>query len=258
MFVILKSLARNLILPPAGLLVLAFLGLLLRGRRPRLGGALLMVSLVSLWLCATPVVADALAHLTDRYPPLDLSKPADAQAIVILGGGGVRFAPEYGGPAAELATLERVNYGAYLAHRTGLPVLVSGSFGEADTMRAMLWRDFAINVRWVENKSGDTFQNAAFCARVLQPAGIHRIILVTSSGHEWRAVHEFMGAGFEVVPAPVGGWVPRAHGAAGFIPEPRALLRSHYALYELLGEPVRELLSVLHLRRQQALPKTPG
>jgi uncharacterized SAM-binding protein YcdF (DUF218 family) len=250
MFLFLKSLARCLILPPAGLLILAVVGLLLRRRRPRLGGALLIISLGSLWLCATPVVGDALQRLADRYPPLDLSRPLNAQAIVILGGGGVRIAPEYGGPAAALATLERLNYGAFLAHRTALPVLVSGSREEASAMRATLSRDFGISVRWIEDRSGDTFENARFSARLLHADGIHRIVLVTSSTHEWRAAHEFMGAGLEVVPAPVG--VPtRDLRVLRFVPSAEGMMLSYSAVYELIGEPVRKLFAVLHLRRQQ-------
>ena len=86
MFIFLKSLLRTLFLPPGGLLILAVLGLLLARRHRRLGGALLIIGLGSLWMCATPVVGDALMRLAERYPPLDPSRPASAQAIVILAG----------------------------------------------------------------------------------------------------------------------------------------------------------------------------
>lgn len=256
MFIFLKSLARSLILPPAGLLILGLAGLLLSRRRPGLGGALVIISLGSLWLCATPVVGDALQHLAEGYPALDLSRPVNAQAIVILGGGSVRVAPEYGGPAAALATLERLNYGAFLAHRTSLPVLVSGSPEEARAMQATLSRDFGIGTRWLENRSGDTFENARFSAQLLHAAGIHRIILVTSSTHEWRAAHEFMGAGLEVVPAPVGVVPRRDLRVARFVPSAEGMMVSYAAVYELIGEPVRSLFAALHLRRQQ--PVTGG
>jgi uncharacterized SAM-binding protein YcdF (DUF218 family) len=200
------------------------------------------------------VVADVLTRLAERYPSLDLSKPVNAQAIVILGGGGERIAPEYGGPALEGPALARMNYGAYLAHRTSLPVAVSGSPREAEAMSAVLSRDFGITVRWAENESGDTYENARFSARLLQAAGIHRILLVTDSTHEWRAVHEFTSVGFEVVPAPVGGDVPRAHGVAAYIPNPIGLERSYFALYEMIGEPAREFMAATHLRRQQTPP----
>ena len=254
MFILLKSLARSLILPPAGPLIVAVLGLLLVSRRRRLGAALVVIGVGSLWLCATPVVADMLTRLAERYPSLDLSKPVNAQAIVILGGGGVRTAPEYGGLALEGPPLERINYGAFLARRTSLPVAVSGAPDEARAMSTVLSRDFGITVRWAENESGDTFENARFSARLLQSAGIHRILLVTDSTHEWRAVHEFMGAGFDVVPAPVGGDVSRAHGVGAFIPHEAGLSRSSFALYELIGERAREFMAATHLRRQQPLP----
>ncbi len=251
MFVYLKSLARNLILPPGGLLILAVIGLLLMRKRPRLGVTLVAIGVLSLLLCSMPVVGEALQQLAERYPPLDPSRPVNAQAVVILGGGSVRLAPEYGGPAAAFETLERLNYGAFVARRTSLPVLISGSPFEARAMRATLARDFGITARWVENRSGDTFQNAQYSAQLLRADHISRIVLVTSSTHEWRAVHEFMSAGFEVIPAPVGTLQPDDRGLAKFLPNVEALTQSYLGTYELLGEPVRKLFAVLHLRRHQ-------
>ena len=251
MFILLKSLARNLILPPAGPLVLAVVGLLLMPRRRKLGVALVIVAVGFLWVCATPVVADVLTRFAERYPSLDPSKPVNAQAIVILGGGSMRIAPEYGGWALEGEALERVSYAAFLAHRTGLPILVSGTREEARSMSITLSRDLGLPVRWTENQSGDTYENARFSARILQADGIRRILLVTSSPHEWRAAHEFMGAGLDVVPGPVGSDIPHDYDLASFVPSIHGLHRSYDALYELIGEPTRELMSALHLRRQQ-------
>jgi len=117
----LKTVLKGLILPPAGPLLVAVCGLLLLKRRPLMARGLLIVGLGSLWLLSTPVVGDVLTGLAEHYPPLDWHLAADAQAIVILGGGGQRaFAPEYAGPAAEPALLERLSYGAYVARKTGL------------------------------------------------------------------------------------------------------------------------------------------
>jgi uncharacterized SAM-binding protein YcdF (DUF218 family) len=248
-FILLKSIARNLVLPPTGLIVLAVVGLLLSRRYRRWGTALLVIGLAGLWVCATPFIADRLEWLAERYPPLDLSRPVNAQAVVILAGGSVRQAAEYGGPAAASQTLERLNYGAYVARRTSLPVLISGSRYEAEAMDATLRRDFGIRPRWIENRSGDTFENAEFSARLLHPDGIRRVILVTSSEHEWRAAHEFMSAGFDVIPAPVGTLPEQELMLTKFVPNESALSQSHSALYELLGEPARRLFLALHLRR---------
>ena len=246
-----KTLLRNLLLPPAGPLLLAFAGLLLLRRRPRLARVLLSTGLGSLWLLSLPIVADALTRLTTHYPPLDLAQPTHAQAIVILGGGGERaYAPEYGGAAAEPLLLERLAFGAYVARRTGLPVLVTGNGIEAGAMSATLARNFGIEARWIEARAYDTFDNAHNSAQLLRADGVQRIILVTSATHLWRAAHEFSATGLEVVPAPVGMLAERDPGVRRYLPDIAALGRSYTASYELLGEPVRQLLALTHLRRQ--------
>lgn len=246
-----KMLLRSLILPPNGPLLLACLGVLLLRRRPLLARTFLIIGLGSLWLLSTPIVSDALTSLAETYPPLDLRHAADAQAIVILGGGGQRaFAPEYQGPAAEPALLERLSYGAYLAHSTGLPVLVTGFQIEATAMRATLQRNFGIETRWVDDRAYDTFENARNSAQVLNAAGIRRVLLVTRATHMRRSVHEFTAAGLDVVPAPVGVLAERDSGFQRYLPNGAALLRSQSAVYELAGEPVRAFLAATHLRRQ--------
>src|ERR1700679_4243849 len=102
----LKTVLKELILPPAGPLLLAWLGLLLLRRRAVLRRVCLIAGVGSLWSLSTPIVADASTRLVERYPPVDLQQAAGAQAIVILGGGGQRaLAPEYAGPAADPAWL---------------------------------------------------------------------------------------------------------------------------------------------------------
>jgi uncharacterized SAM-binding protein YcdF (DUF218 family) len=256
MLITLKSTLHILLLPPAGPMLLAACGAwLLRGRAARaraVGWLLLATGLGSLWLLSTPWVADALARAAEREPPLDLSLPLNAQAIVILGGGDERLAaPEYGGaPAPGPVLLERLAYGALLAHRTALPVLISGSAREASAMRTSLRRDFGIEVRWSEERSRDTFQNAAYSAPLLRADGVSRIALVTSAAHAWRAAHEFASAGLTVVPAPVGVWAPRETGLGYYLPTVSALQRSNAALAELLGDPVRRAFVGLRLRVQ--------
>jgi uncharacterized SAM-binding protein YcdF (DUF218 family) len=258
MFITLKLVLRTLVLPPAGPLLLAGLGVWLLARR-RTGEAvrkaalaLVALSLATLWALSTPVAGDALAPLAERYPALDLTRPLRAQAIVILGGGTERTAPEYGGPAVGLELLERVCYGAYVARRSGLPVLVSGRAREARAMRTTLARDFGIATRWVNSESRDTFDDAQLSARLLRADGVERIVLVTSSSHEWRAAHEFLSAGLAVEPAPVHVWAPHPRELRDYLPQPAALLQSTEAVYEILGNLVRQALAVTHLRVHQA------
>jgi len=264
MLVTLKTLLHTVLLPPGGPLLVAGAGAWLArsgvtARVRRAGWLLLAASLVVSWLLATPVVADWLERAAERSPPLDLTRPVAAEALVILGGGDERVAaPEYGGaPAPGPLLLERVAYGAFVAHRTALPILVSGTAQEALAMRTSLARDFGVEVRWVEGRSRDTFENAQFSAPLLKAAGVSRIILVTDGAHAWRAAHEFAGTGLAVVPAPVGLWAPRETGMQRYLPSTAALNRSRSALYELLGDLVRRVLAALHLRRHTAWT-TPG
>ena len=239
MLIALKTLLHTLLLPPAG------------PRTRCTGWALLVAGLAALWLLANPLVAAALSRMAQRCPPLDMTRPVPAQAIVILGGASPRLgAPEYGGePAVTLSMLDRVNYGALLARRTGLPVAVSGNYEEALAMRVSLARDFGIGTRWSEDSSRDTFENAQFCAALLKPLGITRIVLVTDADHEWRAMREFVSAGFTVVPAPIGLYVPREINTLDFIPHASSLVTSTEALYELFGDLARRTFAALHLRR---------
>ncbi|HSY05229.1 MAG TPA: YdcF family protein [Steroidobacteraceae bacterium] len=257
MLITLKTLLHNLLLPPALPLLLAALGagLLVRHERPaarRTGWALLVIGLGSLWLLATPIVADKLTRIAQRCPPLELTRPLEAQAIVILGGGSpTEAAPEYGGdPAPGGVLLERLAYGAYLARRTALPVLVTGTDLETHAMQASLAREFGVATRWVESRSRDTFQNAQFSAPLLKAAGVTRIVLVTDADHEWRAVQEFAATGLSVLPAPEGLYGRHWHRLIHYVPNATALDTSTRALYELLGDLTQRVLAALRLRRQ--------
>src|ERR1700761_8966600 len=188
MLLLIKSVLRTLLLPPAGPLLIMVLGIILLRRRPLLARVCLVFAIACLWLLSTPIVSDSLAAMSESYPALDLAHLPNAQAIVILGGGGqLKLAPKYNAPASEPLLLQKLSYGAYLARLTSLPILVSGAEIEADAMSAMLARNFNQTARWVDNQARDTFENAQNSARILDAAGIHRIILVTLGMHMLRA-----------------------------------------------------------------------
>jgi uncharacterized SAM-binding protein YcdF (DUF218 family) len=250
-YFLLKSALRALLLPPGGLLLLAGWGALVLRRQPRRGAALLVAGLGGLWLLTLPVVADPLTRLVEGYPSLDPTAQLSADAVVILASGGVRsLAPEYAGPAPGGVMYERLAYGAWLAKRTQLPVLVTGHAAEAWAMRDSLARDFGVVPRWVEDRSRDTYENARRSTALLRSAGVRSVLLVTSSTHMARAVHEFNDAGCEVVAAPTGEQGPVTQGLMRFLPSLTALTRSQAALYELAGEAVRRVLAMLRLRER--------
>jgi uncharacterized SAM-binding protein YcdF (DUF218 family) len=246
----LKSVVRDLLLPPAGPLLLGLAGLWLWSRRPRLARSLIAVALASLWLLSTPLIANQITHWAEHYPAFDWTRPSGAQAIVIIGGGGFRdWAPEYAGAAANPVLLERLAYGAFIARRTGLPILVSGFQAEAEAMRETLRHNFDIEPLWVDDQAYDTYQNARNSMRILCAQGVQRVLLITRGTHMLRSVREFTAAGAQVVPAPVGLPGRQELNSTTLLPHADALLQSYSAIYELLGEPVRTFLAATHLRR---------
>ena len=237
---LLKKLLAALLLPPAGPLLLAALGLLLLRRWTRFGKALAWSGLVLLWLLATPAVTRPMLAALENIPPLDFAQTRKAQAIVVLGGGSYFAAPEYGGDTINRRTLERLRYAARLQRETGLPLLVSGGapWGgtpEARSMKEALERDFGARVRWIEDASADTHGNARLSAPLLRQAGIKRVLLVTHAWHMRRAQEAFAAEQLEVIAAPTGYASTAPFTAPDVLPGSGGLWTGRIALHELLG-----------------------
>jgi uncharacterized SAM-binding protein YcdF (DUF218 family) len=236
----LRLLARSWLLPPAGPLLLALLGLWLARRRPALGTTLAVTGIGVLLAMSIPVVSDAVQRRVEIYPSLDLSAPIEAGAVVVLAGG-VRSGPSPGAPAEPSAiTLERLAHGIEVARRTGLPLLLSGGVvlrgpAEAETMQVAARRYFGTEARWLETGSRTTDENAAYSAALLNEVGIRRVVLVTSSVHMRRAVSHFEAQGLEVVPAPIGGSLNRYDGLPDWLPNAATFQRTAMALHEIVG-----------------------
>lgn len=205
-----KKILSALALPPLMPLLCIAAGLLLARRRPRIGLGLAWAGLAALWLASMPAIIDLLAKPLEDVPVLQPQDLVRGQAIVILGAGVRRHAPDYGGsPAPNRLALERLRYGAKLARESGLPVLVSGGapygkIAEAPAMAASLREDFGVAPRWIEDASLDTADNARFSATMLRQDGVRRIVLVTHAAHMRRAIGEFEAQRIEVIPAPTG------------------------------------------------------
>ena len=239
-----KAVLRALLLPPTGELLITILGLGLRPRFPRLGIGLAWAGVLSLLLLAMPAVADLLLRCLDSSPAFTVERATGAQAIVILGGGKRRDAQEYGGDTLGQLTLERVRYGARVARLTGLPILVTGGsvYGgeaEAKLMQESLRSEFGIDVRWVEDRSRTTHENAVLSAAILRDAGIQRVVLVAHSFDMLRARAEFAAVSVATVPAPIGIPSSKPNTAFDFLPSMSGLQTSYYATYEILANMVR-------------------
>lgn len=239
--------AKALVLPPASLLLVGAVGLALVRRWPRGAWLILAAAWVATYALCTPVVASWLQLAAGTDKPVDEEKLKSAQAIVILGGGLRLDAAEYGGDTLGRLTLERTRYGARLARRSGLPVLVTGGKppyaqrSEGDVMREVLEQEFAVPVRWVETRARNTHENARNSAAILLPLGVRRIVLVMHGFDVDRAVAEFRAAGFDVAPAATVLPQPGLDSVGDVLPQAAALLGSYYALYELAGSLVRQM-----------------
>ncbi|WP_321863943.1 YdcF family protein [Pseudomonas paraveronii] len=238
---------KQLLLPPGILLLLLALAWWFRRSRPRLAGCCFALGLGGMWLMSLPVMVEWSARALETAPPLareDWSSLAQhADAIVVLGSGRERGDPAWGSDQPTGIGLERQRYAARLAKASGLPVLTSGGLhygtppSEAELMAMSMRDDFAVTVRWKEERSRTTWENAQMSAEILLPEGIKRVVVVTQAWHMPRAVWSFEKAGFSVVPAPVGFLgQDNARPLGGWMPEFKSVWQSGQLLNEAVGQ----------------------
>jgi uncharacterized SAM-binding protein YcdF (DUF218 family) len=237
---------KTLILPPASLLILALLGLIIHNKRQKLGICLIALSLLALTILSLPLVSFFLTSTQEIYPAINNSqlRQTNARAIVVLGGGTRISAPEYNDQTIiHNRVFDRLRYAVRLAKKTGLPLLVSGGKvvdrnqpSEAELMQETLTNDFQFKAIWLEDKSRNTAENAYYSYALLNKEKITQIILVTHALHMARAVQQFQNAGFQVTPAPTA-FIPPLDPITvlDLIPSAPALNQSSFALHELLG-----------------------
>jgi uncharacterized SAM-binding protein YcdF (DUF218 family) len=237
----LKKLISALVLPPLLPLVLIFFGLIFIQRRWRGGYLLAWLGLAIGLASISPLAVNGMLAPLEPAAPLQLANAESAQVIVILGGGRTPNAPEYGGDTVNRYTLERLRYGARLARSTGLPILVSGGApgggtAEARLMKTTLEEDFNVPVKWIEDKSLDTRQNARYSAERLRAVNINNIILVTHAAHMKRAQQEFEAEGIQVAAAPTA-WLgnKRSEDVLPALPSSGSAAAGWYALHEWVG-----------------------
>jgi len=201
--------AAGLFLMPPGILILGgVIALLLAGRFPRSGRLLALGVLLAAYLLSIrPVSEGLLQPLEDAYPPL-ADVPAEAEAIVVLGGGQVPGSPEYAAAAAGDATLQRTRYAARLARDNDLPVFTTGGLPlgrgvpTGTLMARALSEDFGLQRDRLrtETTARNTREHVPYLKTLLD--GRRRVVLVTTAWHMPRAMATFRAGGLDPVPAP--------------------------------------------------------
>lgn len=237
---LITNLITELVLPPMSLLVLGGLGLLLLKRQPVTSKALIAITFIMFYGFSTPFFAEATLKILEPETALQALDPK-AGAIVVLGGGTYFNPPEYPGDTVSPLTLERLRYGARLQRSTGNPVLVTGGkplgnpVSEARQMQRVLSEDFGVPVKWLEEASDNTYENASKSRAILREVGVDTIYLVTHAWHMPRARMVFERAGFRVIPAPTGFTTRFRTDVLSFIPSADGLQASRWFLREVMG-----------------------
>lgn len=216
-------------------------GVLLWRVWPRFSRWLIGAAALLLLVLSMPAVSSTLLWTLEQGLPLTPPAAHPPGAIVILSAELTRTAGPHPGAVVGPLSLERLRAGAELARRTHLPVLVSGGSAGSDVptlaalLSATMQRDFNVPVRWTEDRSLDTWQNARDSAAILRASGITSIYLVTHAWHERRALIAFRATGLTVTAAPV--LLNRLPTPVweDFLPRARAWLESYYALHEWIG-----------------------
>lgn len=248
----LKPLLAALLLAPVPFLLLVVIAAKRLPAHSASSRLLLALAICGLWLSTTNGAASALAEICGLSPPalsqqrIETIARAEAPtsgapraAIVVLGGGLEPWAPEYAAASLSDESMKRLHYGLWLARKTHLPVAFSGGIGwaqsrtsgetEADTAARVATDEFSLPLRWIENRSRDTRENARLTVEMLRAAGIDHVLLVTHGSHMRRALRAFgteAGSSIRIEPAPMAlstghegafmRWLPSADGFTRF------------------------------------------
>lgn len=248
----------TLLLPPVPLLLLVLVGTRLVLPRRGLGWLVVLISVVLLWLSACSGSARLLSQWLLRPPPaLSLERVGELQeavrnrqpvAILVLGGGVRRFAPEYGVSSLSEISAERLRYGVWLSRQTGAPLVFSGGVGwgqregenatEAQVAARVAEQEFGRPLKWIEERSRDTRENAAYSVPLLKEHGVRRVVLVTHQAHMPRALRAFEQVAQgnpAIVPAPMATLDVNLGDAAAWLPSRQGFAGVNVVLHEAFG-----------------------
>jgi len=228
-------------------LALAFcvLGLVLVWRGRRWGRWPLAIGLG--WYVAVfvlPVAAWLSLPLESRFVR-PAAPPADVTGIIVLGGAVEQDLTAAHGIPALNGAAERMTEGVALALRYpqarlvftgGSSAVVPGGPSESDTARR-LFTDLGLPASRLvfEEISRNTWENAEFTHRLLQPRPGETWLLVTSASHMPRAMGCFRAAGWNIIPWPVNFTTGASPSLWWNWPFPTRLNQAETALREYVG-----------------------
>jgi len=255
-----RNLLSELLTPPGIWFVWVLLMLFLIKKHEQIKKALITVGLVMIWVTGTNYFAVHLTNMVGHWMnwPTHITSIAGnsnvkegsekPQAIVILGGGRRKGAletpPDYQLQDLSSSSMERLRYGARLARKTKLPILVTGGapdkadkqeLSEAFMMKLVLEQELGLSPQWLEDQSNTTQENAIRSAEILKKEDIKNVYLVTHFWHMPRAKAVFEKEGLNVIEAPMGFYQKTAFTPLDFYPSNEGFQRTRWIWHEILG-----------------------
>ena len=188
---------------------------LLLTRYAKLGRILIVVSGLMVAFCGfTPFGNLLLYPLESRFPPWDDSHGAPDGIIVLGGDIDVGAYAAHNSPQGFAGTGARILSAAMLAHRyPQARILYAGGSPNLVSDTRLKEADYAIRVfenlgierdrLLIERQSRNTFENAEFSKKLVDPKPGEQWLLVTSAFHMPRAMGIFRKLHFAVEPCPV-------------------------------------------------------
>jgi uncharacterized SAM-binding protein YcdF (DUF218 family) len=260
-----KPFLTALILPPVPMLLVVLMGARLMLARRGLGWLFILLGVTGIWLSTCAGLGRLMEDVLMRVPPpLSAARMGELKAqikaaprtedksrastaIVILGSGRESFAPEYGVSNLTWGSLERLRYAAWLSRETGAPMAFSGGVGwaategstEAEVAQRVATQELGRPIRWLEDRSRDTRENARYTIALLKPAGVTHVILVTHGWHMPRALAAFeqaAGPDIRIEAAPMGLAKRDQAAELDWLPSGSGYIKVRTASRELIGK----------------------
>lgn len=240
----LKKILTPFFLPP-GIFIMFLMGyglFLLLFKKRKIGIINIATGLCFWVLSTTPFSNYLIENLESEFL---LPQTVTGDVIVLLGGGIIDGVPDFSGegvPTNEM--LARIVTAVRLQKKLNIPIIITGGkVYENASAEAPIVRRFLIDLGIEdtklisEEKSRDTYENAAYTKRICEEYNFKQPILITSAYHMKRAVASFKKVGIDVTSYSANFY---AFGHAdysfySFLPQSGSLLMTASAIHEYLG-----------------------
>jgi uncharacterized SAM-binding protein YcdF (DUF218 family) len=241
----LSKILQVIIEPDAACVILLAISTTILWWRPRVGRWLVSgVAALILISSILPVGAWLLLPLENRFPRLHINTMQPPVGIVVLGGGVQTAIANERGTMALNQYGERITTMVILAHRfpsarvvyTGGRASIRGKLPAETSVLAPYLPLLGIAPERVvlETQSRNTFENAIYTKRAVQPRPGDRWLLVTSAAHMPRSMGVFRAAGWDLIPFPVDYQTTGKEYLPGFSPVP-IWQQLRLAVHEYIG-----------------------